>query len=152
MSLWTGFIIDLKSVSDFYLQRGQKLSVRSTEIVSWVWPSMAHEAPGLPSDSTSLPATSMVPTNRCSATAAQDTAGVWTKMDRRSPGPKPVPAADQCVSKSLVLKPKLYMTYEETQNKNIKKANFMLIWGWFLNMFSIRYRPQCCSTTCRPHH
>lgn len=129
---------------------------------------MVHGAPGLPSVSTSLRVTSMVPTNRCSATAAQATAGVWTKLDRRSLGPALGPAVDQRVSKSHVLKilhdqwantnttqlqfEKGMKQFLQTEKKNISKLKLVFYSARFFTIFSIRYQPRRSSTTCRTHH
>lgn len=87
-SFWRLFVI-------LFLQRGQKHNVRGTERVSW----LVHGAHGLPLVNTSLFVTKTAPMNPCSAMVAQDTAGAWTAMDRRSQELALGPAADQCVSK-----------------------------------------------------
>lgn len=83
-----------------FFQWGQKHDVRPTETAFWVWQDMVHGDPDLPLDSTSLHVMRMVPMNPCSATAVQDTAGVWTETDRRSQELALALTADQCVSKS----------------------------------------------------
>lgn len=60
---------------------------------------MDQEAHVLPLVSTSQCVMRAAPMSPSSATAARDTAGVWTEMDRRYLGPALNPAVHQCVRK-----------------------------------------------------
>ena len=83
---------------DVYIpQRGQRLSARPTETVSWGPQSLAHAGPGrVPTLSPHAP--TVAPTHRSSVTAARAIAGVWTTVDKSSPGHDPDQDTDHLVS------------------------------------------------------
>lgn len=75
-------------------QRGRKHNAKLTETAFW----HSHVDPDHLLGITSPHVTRTAPMSPCSATAARDSAGVWTATGRRSPGLAPGLAADRCVS------------------------------------------------------